>query len=123
MRTTGIPDTASWVAIEDPTARLRHGLGELYAYYSANARLLGNVVRDVPLMADIGGVRGVRRAHDRPVLRPRRRAGSTTPRSQRVRMAAIGHAMAFETWRSLTGNGLSDAEASELMVRFVSTVA
>ena len=38
-------------------------------------------------------------------------------------MAAIGHAMAFETWRSLTGNGLSDAEASELMVGFVSTVA
>ena len=31
MRTTGIPDAASWVAIEDPTARLRHGLGELYA--------------------------------------------------------------------------------------------
>ena len=55
MRVTGTPEAAPWVAIEDPTARLRHGLGELYAYYRANAQLLGNVVRDLPLMADIGG--------------------------------------------------------------------
>ena len=45
-----------------------------------------------------------------------------TPATQRLRMAAIGHAMAFETWRSLTGNGLSDAEAREVMVGFVSRV-
>ena len=45
-----------------------------------------------------------------------------TPATQRLRMAAIGHAMAFETWRSLTGNGLSDGEASELMVGFVAGV-
>jgi hypothetical protein len=37
-------------------------------------------------------------------------------------MAAIGHAMSYETWRSLTDKGLSDAEATELMVRFVTTV-
>ena len=44
------------------------------------------------------------------------------PATQRLRMAAIGHAMAFETWRSLTGNGLSDGEAGELMVGFVSAI-
>ena len=41
----------------------------------------------------------------------------------RVRMAAIGHAMSFETWRSLTGNGLSDAETADMMVRLVTAVA
>jgi hypothetical protein len=37
-------------------------------------------------------------------------------------MTAIGHAMAFETWKSLTQNGLADSEAADLMVRFVATV-
>jgi hypothetical protein len=39
---------------------------------------------------------------------------------QGLRMAAIGHAMAFETWRSLTGNGLSDDETRDLMIGLVS---
>src|ERR1019366_10241244 len=32
MRITRIPDADSWRAIEDPAARLRLALGELYAY-------------------------------------------------------------------------------------------
>jgi AcrR family transcriptional regulator len=121
MRTTGIPDAASWVAIKDPTARLRHGLGELYAYYAANARLLGNVVRDLPLMADIGGAEEFAE-HMTGLFSALATGWTDTPATQRLRMAAIGHAMAFETWRSLTGNGLSDPEARELMVGFVSRV-
>ena len=120
MRTTGIPDAASWVAIEDPTARLRHGLDELYRYYAANARLLGNVVRDLPLMADIGGAEDFAE-HMTGLFYALAGGWADTPATQRLRMAAIGHAMEFETWRSLTGNGLSDAEACELMVGFVST--
>jgi hypothetical protein len=30
--------------------------------------------------------------------------------------------MSFETWRSLTGNGLQDGEAVDLMVRLVTTI-
>jgi hypothetical protein len=37
-------------------------------------------------------------------------------------MVAIGHAMAFETWRSLTEPGLSDIEAGDLMVGLVAKV-
>jgi AcrR family transcriptional regulator len=121
MRTTGIPDAASWVAIEEPTRRLRHGLGELYEYYAANAQMLGNVVRDLPLMADIGGAEEF--AEHMTGLFYALAAGWTDePATQRLPMAAIGHAMAFETWRSLTDRGLSDAEASELMVGLVTTV-
>ena len=41
------------------------------------------------------------------------------PAARRTR-AAIGHALAFPTWRSLTQeHGLSDAEAARLMCRLV----
>jgi len=120
MRVTRIPEAAPWLAIGDPTARLRLALGELYAYYRANARLLGNVVRDMPLM-DEGGVEAfVERMGE---LFAAMAAGWPDAAStQRLRMAAIGHAMSYETWRSLTGNGLTDGEAVDLMLRLVTGV-
>ena len=30
--------------------------------------------------------------------------------------------MAYETWRSLTGNGLTDAEAADLMLQLVTGI-
>ena len=42
--------------------------------------------------------------------------------TQRLRMAAIDHAMAYQTWHSLTDNGLSDTEAVDLMLRLVTAV-
>lgn len=121
MRITGIPEAAAWRAMEDPTVRLRQALGELYAYYDANARMLGNVVRDLPLMAHIGGAEAFAE-HMTELFYALAQGWRDAPATQRLRMAAIGHAMAFETWRSLTGHGLSDAEASQFMVRLVTTV-
>jgi AcrR family transcriptional regulator len=121
MRITRIPDAASWRAIEDPAVRLRHALGELYAYYRANARLLGNIIRDRPLTADIGGSEAfVERMTE---LSSALATGwlDDAP-TQRLRMVAIGLAMEYETWRSLTDRGLSDAEAGDLMLQLVSAV-
>jgi hypothetical protein len=39
-----------------------------------------------------------------------------------LRHAAIGHAVGFETWRSLAKEGLTDEEAAGLMVRFVTCI-
>jgi|SRR6266566_2748508 len=120
MRVTRTPEAAPWLAIGDPMARLRLALGELYAYYRANARLLGNVVRDMPLM-DEGGVEAFVERMGR--LFAAMAAGWPDAAStQRLRMAAIGHAMSYETWRSLTGNGLTDGEAVDLMLRLVTGV-
>ena len=122
MQITRTPEPAPWRAIEDPEARLRHGLGELYAYYRANAQLLGNIVRDMPLMCDIGGVESF-------VERMGQLFGALAEGwpgdagTQRLRMVTIGHAMAYETWRSLSGASLSDEEATDLMVRLVMGVA
>jgi AcrR family transcriptional regulator len=122
MRVTRVPEAAPWLAIGDPVLRLRRGLGELYAYYRANSRLLGNVVRDMALLGEIGGSEAfVERMTE---LFGALAAGwPDDEATTRVRMAAIGHAMSFETWRSLTGSGLSDAEAGDMMVRLVTTVA
>jgi hypothetical protein len=41
---------------------------------------------------------------------------------QRIRMVAIGHVMAYPTWKSLTDYGPSETEAADLMLRLVSDV-
>jgi hypothetical protein len=42
---------------------------------------------------------------------------------QRLVRAAVGHALTFDSWRSLTAEGLGDQEAVELMVRLVVAAA
>ena len=120
MQVTRTPEAAPWRAIEDPSVRLREALSELYAYYRANARLLGNIVRDAQLMADVGGSEAF---VNRMTGLFFALAGGWTgdAATQRLQMAAIGHAMAYETWRSLSEKGLSDEEAGDLMVRLVTT--
>lgn len=121
MRITGVPDAASWRAIDDSTARLRTGLGELYLYYRTNAQLLGNISRDMQQMTDVGGSEAfVERMTE--LFSALASGWPDDAGTQRLRMAAIGHAMSYETWRSLTDRGLTDAEATDLMVQFVTTV-
>jgi AcrR family transcriptional regulator len=121
IRVTRVPEAAPWLVIADPTARMRHALGELFAYYRANTRLMGNVVRDMALLGEIGGSEAfVERMTE--LFHALAQGWPDDGPTQRLRMAAIGHAMSYEAWRSLTDNGLSDAEAVDLMVRFVTTV-
>jgi AcrR family transcriptional regulator len=118
MRVTGTPEAAPWQAIEDPTARLRHGLDQLYAYYRANAKLLGNILRDMPFMTVVGGSEAFV-ARMTELFSALAAGWPGNERTQRVRMAAIAHAMSYETWKSLTDNGLSDDEARDLMLELV----
>ena len=122
MEVTRTPEAASWRAILDPTERLRHGLGDLYAYYNANATLLGNVIRDMPILGDRAGAEEfIERMTE--LFGALAEVWSDDPAAQRLRMATIGHAMAYGTWRSLTDNGLSDTEAADLMVHLVTTAS
>jgi AcrR family transcriptional regulator len=115
------PEFAPWATIADPEARLRKALGELYAWYEASERMLSNIRRDaalIPALHDVsveisaeyyaGSVDVL--AADEP------KQGS---RQSRLR-AALGHALEFETWRSLVRRqGLRQSEAVELMVALV----
>jgi AcrR family transcriptional regulator len=121
MRVTRIPEADSWRAIDDPAARLRVALGELFAYYRANTRLLGNVVRDMAILGEIGGSEAfLERMTD--LFGALAEGWPGDPATQRLRMIAVGHAMSYQTWRSLSDKGLSDAEAVDLMLQLVASV-
>ena len=110
------PDLDAWAAIEDPAERLRAALGELYAYYRRTERMMENLHRDevtMPLVRDrFAGFHGFVAAARDLLLRGRPERG----RARVEARAAIGHALAFTTWRSLTREqGLDDDQAVELM--------
>ncbi len=128
------PDFARWAAIADPAERVRTALGEMYAYYRATEAMLGNLYRDIASLP--AGIAANLASYPEQMLRvldqgwrapsvgrlrrpespaPLRRPGSAA----RLRRAAILHAVAFETWRSLARGGLSDAEAARLMAGLV----
>ena len=112
------PDVAEWAGIEDPDARLRAALTAMYSYYRQAEAMIANLLRDIELPVVGSRMAGFLEYLDaiRDTLvrgRPRRRA---------VR-AAIGHALAFTTWRSLARDQqLDDRQAVELMCRLVGSV-
>jgi AcrR family transcriptional regulator len=115
-----IPDIGAWAQIEDPDERLRAALDALYRYYRRTADMLENLIRDEPVSELVrehfaAYHRYVAAARD-ALVRGRRSRGRARTRER----AAIGHALAFGTWRSLAlDEGLDDAQAAELMVRLV----
>jgi AcrR family transcriptional regulator len=118
------PDFSGWAEIEDNDERLRAGLGELYGWYARNERMLENVRRDLAL---VQAMRAPRERFD-AALRIGAGAlmagrGERGTRRRRVR-AAVGHALSFETWRSLVREqGLSNRQAVQLMSRLVAGAA
>jgi AcrR family transcriptional regulator len=115
-----LPDLATWAAIEDADARLRRALGELYAFYRATRGMLENLYRDEALSVPVASHFGRHREYldaARSTLMARRtvRGGA-----RRRVSAAIGHTLAFATWRSLAiDQGLDDDEVVEFMCRLV----
>jgi AcrR family transcriptional regulator len=113
------PDPLAWSSIDDPGERLRVALGELYAFYGRTARMLENLLRDehLPLVRGrFGAFRGYLQSAQDTLLTGRSLRG----RARRRTRAAIGHAIAFSTWRSLVREqGLGAGEAAELMCALV----
>jgi AcrR family transcriptional regulator len=108
------PDPAVWAAIGDPRERLSTALTSLFRWYRSSQTMRANLLRDLDALP--------------PAIRegitsyPERVAAvldEAWPRRSRLRRAAIAHAVAFQTWRSLSTQGLSDGEAAMLMVRLV----
>jgi AcrR family transcriptional regulator len=115
-----LPDVERWGETRDPESRLRSALGELYSWYGRTSYMLERTSRDAPLVPAMAAPVAARRAY-----LDRARAALLKGRAERGRSrsrvaAAIGHALAFETWRSLVDEqGLDDGEAAELMARAV----
>src|SRR5262249_38089298 len=103
------PDPAPWAAIDDPRERVITALTTVYGWDRANEGLIGNTARDAPVLPALAQI-----ADPSAYLDPVKHL--LGPPEQH---AALGHALAFSTWRSLTREGLDDAAAAALIARIV----
>jgi AcrR family transcriptional regulator len=118
------PDPAPWGEILDPEARLRMGLAEIYAYHRATERMADRAdhdLADAPVLREVLAPQFAYWARVRDALA----AGWPLPEeSHALVAAAIGHAIAFSTWRSLVREqGLDDEQAVEALVAMVRCLA
>jgi AcrR family transcriptional regulator len=114
------PDPGGWKAIADPATRAETALHDLYAYYRSTRRAYENLLRDEELVPVVKrlmtGYHEYLRAVQDVLMANRGLRGHAARRTR----AAIGLALAFPTWRTLTQErGLSDDEAVALMCRLV----
>lgn len=115
-----LPDPSNWREVEDPQARLRRGLADIYRYYRDGAQMLDVMIRDADAVPD--RVRGARLERE---LGWQHELLKDFPGGRRARVrAGVAHAIAFGTWRSLCVDlGLPDGAAADLMVGMVGAAA
>jgi AcrR family transcriptional regulator len=118
------PDPRAWAAIEDPAERTETALRDLYAFYARTQTMYVSLLRDEPVVPIVQHL--LRNFYDYlnaiqdTLMTGRRLRG----RGARRTRAAIGHALAFPTWRSLTSDqGLSSDDAVVLMCLLVEDTA
>jgi AcrR family transcriptional regulator len=117
------PDLGAWTAIDDPDERLTVALGELYTFYGRTELMLDNLFRDeatVPLVRErFAAFRDYFGAARDTLMAGRKLRGAARRRTQ----GALGHAIAFSTWKSLVREQeLADADAV-VLVRAIVTSA
>jgi AcrR family transcriptional regulator len=118
------PDRRAWASVEDPAERTRAALHEVYAFYGRTEAMYVSLLRDEPLVPAVQ--RRLGDFHEYLLSIQDDLAAGRGLRGRRAQYvrAAIGHALAFPTWRSLTREqGLGEDDAVELMCRLVEDVA
>ena len=110
------PDPHAWAAVDDPGDRTETALRELYAFYGRTEGMYTSLLRDEPLLPILqrllGDFYGYLRAIEDILMAGRGLRGRAARRTR----AAIGHALAFSTWRSLLRDqGLAEGDAVALM--------
>lgn len=118
------PNPAIWSDIADVTHRLRAALNAIYGYHRETEAMTANILRDAPLMPELAEGLTERTAFFDGLRHQLAEGWDAPDEARQTLLAALGHALDFETWRSLTRRqGLSDGQAVELMVRLVECVA
>jgi AcrR family transcriptional regulator len=110
------PDPRAWAEIEDPRERTETALRALYAFYGRTEEMYTSLLRDEPvvpnLQRSLAAFYGYLGAVEDILMAGRGLRGRAARRTR----AALGHALAFPTWRSLAREqGLDDADAVALM--------
>ncbi len=118
-----LPDLSAWGAIPAPEERLRAALVALYAHYRETEPMTANILHDAPLMPELAAILTGRDAYFDALHTLLLDSWGTSAARDKMLSAAIGHALDFEAWRSLTRRQrLSDEDAVALMIRLVVTV-
>ncbi len=110
------PVPGGWTVETDPAARLDRALRELYGYYAANEAMIANSFRDIDVVPDF--VAASLRSQITEMHQVLLAAWPTAWRDRELSVA-VGHALDFRTWQSLTSRGLSAEEAATLMAAMV----
>ena len=113
------PVAAAWTSIEDRAERLTTGLGQIYAWYGRNAKLISAVLRDAEtneVLRDISRQRlGPHLAAWRAALLPK----DSSPKS----VALVELALSFYTWRTLSDDAKLGPSSVELMAKVLTLTA
>jgi AcrR family transcriptional regulator len=114
------PDPGTWQGIEDPAERTERALRELYAFYGRTQAMYSSLLRDEPLVPPVQrrlrDFYGYLRVIENSLMAGRAQRGRAARRTR----GAIGHALAFTTWHSLTHQqGLGSEDAVVLMCTLV----
>ena len=114
-----LPDPRAWATLADPSRRIRAALGELYSFYARNESMLANIFRDEDLVEAMKPAMQAIRQYLQ-IARDVIAGGDGHEPDQPLRRAAVGHAVSFSTWSSLTQeNGLSQDVAVSLMAGMI----
>jgi AcrR family transcriptional regulator len=110
------PDPRGWSAIEDPAQRTQRALSQIYAFYRSTEGMYSSLLRDEPLVPIVQRLLGDFYAYLHAVQDVLVAGRGLHGRVARSTRAAIGHALTFATWRSLTHEQrLTDDDAVALM--------
>jgi AcrR family transcriptional regulator len=111
------PDPGAWATVVSPDERLLVALGDLYGFYGRTESMLDNLFRDettVRLVQErFGAFRGYLEAARDTLMTGRTPRGAARTRTH----AALGHAIAFSTWKSLCREQELDEATAITLVR------
>lgn len=118
------PDPADWAAIADREERLRAALEAVYAYFERTEGMMARAENESPTNPVLAELMAPFHAHWTAMRDQLAAAWSVDGAANPLVAAAIGHALAFTTWRSLARvQGLSRARAIALMLALVRAAA
>lgn len=124
MRTSMLPSPDKWQDATDPIDRLRAALTAIYDYWRRNERLIGNILRDMPVSPELASGSQAYQDHLSLIWRsvlvswPGNDPASVSAR------ALAATALEFGTWQALTQRyGLTDQAAVAAMVGAVQAAA
>ncbi len=118
------PDPAPLQRMADPEQRLKVGLAEIYAYHRRTEEMSSKAQRDLPQFPALAEVLVPYVEHWARLGDVLAAGWQTQKGDSKLVRAAIGHAINFQTWRSLAREEeLDDAEAVKLMVAMIRCIA